>query len=73
LSLVSFLYWHYYYYSSKLIKIEFLIIKKWERGKGVGYIQSKGADTEGGIAVGESETGVELGESTAAEEAVTVS
>lgn len=35
--------------------------------------KSKGADTEGGVAVGESETGVELGESTAAEEAVTVS
>jgi hypothetical protein len=38
-----------------------------------GNIQSEGADTEGGIAIGESKTGVELGESTAAEEAVTVS
>lgn len=45
-------------------------MRKRKRKRG---LQSEGADTEGGISVGEGKTSVELGESAAAEEAVTVS
>ncbi|WVZ23988.1 hypothetical protein V8G54_002532 [Vigna mungo] len=45
-----------------------MIIEESKRRK----VQSEGADAEGGVAIGESETGVDLREFAAAEEAVAV-